>query len=177
MTSGKTTTFAMTKLQEAGVYSLYDVKLICMPDYKGYLNCKADCEVKHGIEPCLLKLGHIHVRKKWESLREFTGATLMFTLACIRAICISKFVAWHENLFYRKYPVEKKHCLMNNVKSKDVRESRILNSWEFSNLANINIGWQMLFETFCFVASYIKAVIKFLVMSFHYLSGNIWSFL
>ena len=47
-----------------------------MPDYKGYFNCKADCEVKHRIDPCLLKLGHIHVRKIWESLHEFTGATL-----------------------------------------------------------------------------------------------------
>jgi len=62
--SRKTTTFAMTELQEAGVYSLYDVKPICIPDYKGYWNCKADCEVKHGIDPCLLKLGHIRVRKK-----------------------------------------------------------------------------------------------------------------
>jgi len=55
--SRKTTTFAMTELQEAGVYSLYDVKPICIPDYKGYLNCKVDCEVKQGIDPCLLKLG------------------------------------------------------------------------------------------------------------------------
>ena len=33
----------------------------------------------------------------------------------------------HKNLFYRKYSVEKKKRLMNNVKKENVRESRILN--------------------------------------------------
>ena len=76
----------------------------------------------------------------------FTGATFalatyVFTLACIRVIYINKFVARHENLFYCKYFSEKKkQCLMNNVKRESVRESHILNSREFSNLANVNIG-------------------------------------
>ena len=41
----------------------------------------------------------------------------MFTLACIRVVYIKKFVAWHENLFYRKYSLEKKKTrLITNVK-------------------------------------------------------------
>ena len=43
----------------------------------------------------------------------FTGATFalatyVFTLACIRFVYINKFVARHENLFYRKYSLEEK---------------------------------------------------------------------
>ena len=36
---------------------------------------------------------------------------------------------------------------MNNVKRENVRESRILNSWEFSNLANVKycVIWNILF--------------------------------
>ena len=64
---------------------------------------------------------------------DFTGvtfalATYVFTLACIRVVYINKFVARHENLIYRKYSLEKKLRLMNNVKRENVRESRILNS-------------------------------------------------
>ena len=55
-----------------------------------------------------------------------------------------------KNLFYRKYSLEKKQRLMNNVKRENVRESRILNSGEFSNLANVNIAWQRLFENILF---------------------------
>ena len=63
----------------------------------------------------------------------FTGATFalatyVFTLACIKVVYINKFVSRHENLFYRKYSLEKKQGLMNNVKRENVRESRILNS-------------------------------------------------
>ena len=44
----------------------------------------------------------------------FTGATFalvtyVFTLACIRVVYINKFVVRHENLFYRKYSLEKKN--------------------------------------------------------------------
>ena len=43
----------------------------------------------------------------------FTGATFalatyVFTLACIRVVYINKFLERHENLFYRKYSLEKK---------------------------------------------------------------------
>ena len=41
----------------------------------------------------------------------------MFTLACIRVVYVNKFVARHENLFYRKYSLDKKkQRLINNVK-------------------------------------------------------------
>ena len=40
----------------------------------------------------------------------------MFTLACIRVVYINKFVVRHENLFYRKYSLEKKKRLISNVK-------------------------------------------------------------
>ena len=46
----------------------------------------------------------------------FALATYIFTEACIRVVYINKFVARHENLFYRKYSLEKKQRLMNNVK-------------------------------------------------------------
>ena len=56
----------------------------------------------------------------------------------------------------------------------NVRESPILNSWEFSHVANVNIAWQRLCETVFFGFSLVKAVIDFLVMSLNYLSANIW---
>ena len=39
---------------------------------------------------------------------------------------------------------------MNNVKRENVREFPILNSWEFSHVANVNIAWQRLFENILF---------------------------
>ena len=62
---------------------------------------------------------------------------------------------------------------MNNVKRENVRESPILNSLEFSHVANIDIAWQRLCETVFFGFSLVKAVIDFLVMSLNYLSANI----
>ena len=67
-----------------------------------------------------------------------------------------------------------KQGVMNEVKRENVRESRILNSWEFSHVANVNISWQRLCETVFFGFSLVKAVIDFLVMSLNYLSANIW---
>ena len=54
----------------------------------------------------------------------------IFTLACIRVVYISKFIARHENLFDRKYSSEKKQKrLINNVK----RETDICLSTHFDN--------------------------------------------
>ena len=54
----------------------------------------------------------------------------IFTLACIRVAYISKFIARHENLFYRKYSLEKKQKrLINNVK----RETDICLRTHFDN--------------------------------------------
>ena len=39
---------------------------------------------------------------------------------------------------------------MKNVKRENVRETPILNSWEFSHVANVNIAWQRLFENSLF---------------------------
>ena len=88
----------------------------------------------------------------------FTGATFAFATHVYTSTHIGRLhqqvCRGHKSLFYRKYSVEKKQRrLVNNVKRENVRESRILNSGEFSNLANVNIAWQRLFEAFCFVAS------------------------
>ena len=52
-----------------------------------------------------------------------------FTLACIRVVYINKFVAGHENLFYRKYSLEKKKLLITNAK----REIDICLRTQFDN--------------------------------------------
>ena len=56
------------------------------------------------------------LKKKRELLRDFYRATFAvathaYTSMHIRVVYINKFVAQHENLFYRKYSLEKK----NNV--------------------------------------------------------------
>ena len=58
--------------------------------------------------------------------------------------------------------------------TENVGESPILNSWEFSHVANVNIAWQRLCETVFFGFSLVKAVIDFLVTSLNYLLANIW---
>ena len=65
----------------------------------------------------------------------FTGATFalathVYTLACIlKVVYINKFVARHENLFYRKYSLEKKKRLITDVK----RENDICLRTHFDN--------------------------------------------
>ena len=77
----------------------------------------------------------------------FTAATFalgnlrLHALACIRVVLHQHICRGHKNLFYRKYSVGKRNVrLMNNVKRENVRESRILNSCECSDLPNLNIA-------------------------------------
>ena len=85
-------------------------------------------------------------QEKGESLREFYRGHFCpwqptFTLACIRVVLHQHICRGHKNLFYRKYSVGKRNVrLMNNVKRENVRESRILNSCECSDLPNLNIA-------------------------------------
>ena len=102
--SQKTTTFATTELQEAGVYSLYDVKLICIPDYKGYLNCKADCEVKHGIDPCLLKLGQ---KMRSNHFVNFNSATF----ALLTHVCTSM----HKGCLHQQVCCMTWKCILSKI--------------------------------------------------------------
>ena len=80
----------------------------------------------------------------------FTGAT--FVLAThVEGSFSSTSLSGDMKIFFIANILKRwKQGVMNNVKRQNVRESRILNSWEFAHLANVNIAWQRLFENILF---------------------------
>ena len=60
-----------------------------------------------------------------------------FALACTTVVYINKFVAGHENLFYRKYSLEQKKRLITNVK----RENDICLCTHFDNRIILRLGF------------------------------------